>query len=352
MHEKFLLAALEQAQLGKGRCAPNPSVGAVAVQNGNIIAQACHQGAGTPHAESLLLAQLAPKMPGISVYITLEPCNHWGKTPPCADAIINYGVEQVFFSYLDPNPLVTQSQSVAKLRAHGIKVTHLPMPEIDAFYQSYTHWILTGKPRVTVKMAQSLDGKIGRTEGERLVMSNDLCAQFTHEMRAASDVILTTARTITLDNPQMNVRLNGAVYSKPIAIIDKDLNLNPNSLIFSTARHCLIYHKADMDYQPIYPNSSYHPFPLKDGVMDLELIITDLGRLGYHDVWVEAGGAVFSALHNAGLVNKTYLYLVPISLGPQAVSGYHHNGIFQRPHTITWHSMGDNMLACFDWQEN
>ena len=133
MHEKFLLAALEQAELGQGLCAPNPSVGAVAVQNGNIIAQAWHKGSGTPHAEQLLLAQIAPKTPGVSLYITLEPCTHWGKTPPCVDAIIEHGIEQVFFAYLDPNPLVAQNNSAKKLEAQGIQATHIPLPVIDAF---------------------------------------------------------------------------------------------------------------------------------------------------------------------------------------------------------------------------
>lgn len=106
MHEQFLLAALEQAKLGRGFCAPNPSVGAVAVQNGNIIAQAWHRGAGTPHAEQLLLSQIPPQTPGVTLYVTLEPCNHWGKTPPCVDAIINHGIEEVVFPILIQTPLL------------------------------------------------------------------------------------------------------------------------------------------------------------------------------------------------------------------------------------------------------
>ncbi|MCL9685548.1 bifunctional diaminohydroxyphosphoribosylaminopyrimidine deaminase/5-amino-6-(5-phosphoribosylamino)uracil reductase RibD [Legionella maioricensis] len=350
MHEKFLLTALEQARLGRGLCAPNPSVGAVAVQNGHIIAQACHQGAGTPHAEQLLLAQIPPKMPGVSLYITLEPCNHWGKTPPCVDAIIEYGVEEVVFAYLDPNPIVAQNNSSAKLREHGIKVTHLPLEEINEFYRSYAYWTNTRKPRVTVKMAQSLDGRIGQAEGDRLILSNSLCAQFTHEMRAATDVILTTARTIQLDNPKMNVRVNNTEQAKPVAIIDRHLSLNPQATIFSTASHCHIFHHDIKDVS--YFNSSFHPMPLTNDTMDLKTIISHLGELGYHDVWVEAGGGLFSALHQEGLVHRTYLYIVPISLGPKAISAYQKNGLFERAHTVSWHAMGDNMIACLDWQED
>jgi diaminohydroxyphosphoribosylaminopyrimidine deaminase/5-amino-6-(5-phosphoribosylamino)uracil reductase len=354
MHEQFLLAALKQAKLGQGFCAPNPSVGAVAVQNGNIIAQAYHRGAGSPHAEQLLLAQLTPKTPGVRIYITLEPCNHWGRTPPCVNAIINHGVEEVFFSYLDPNPLVAQNDSSAQLREHGIKVTHLPLPEIDEFYKSYSYWTASHKPRVTVKIAQSLDGKIGYPEDNRFILSNSKCSEFTHKLRAASDVILTSSRTIQQDNPRLNVRLNNREQAKPVAIIDRNLGLNEHALIFSTASHCHIYHDQG-ETTPTklnhYPNSTYHPMPASQGKMNLGAIIAHLGELGFHDVWVEAGGAIFSALHKEGLVHRTYLYIVPIYLGEKAVSAYQNMELFDCRHKVSWHEMGDNMVACIDWQE-
>jgi diaminohydroxyphosphoribosylaminopyrimidine deaminase/5-amino-6-(5-phosphoribosylamino)uracil reductase len=350
MHEKFMLAALEQANLGRGFCAPNPSVGAVAVQNGTIIAQTYHRGSGTPHAEQLLLAQIPPNMPDISLYITLEPCNHWGKTPPCVEAIINYGVKEVYFSYLDPNPLVSKNNSSTKLREHGIKVTQLPLDTINDFYKSYAYWTLTKKPRVTVKMAHSLDGKIGYPEGERLILSNSLCAQFTHEMRAGTDIILTTARTVTRDNPKMNVRLNTQVQSKPIAVIDRHLSLNTNAELFSTTSHCLIYHNESAEVS--YPNSSFYSIPLKNDAMDLSAILSHLGELGYHDVWVEAGGELFTALHKEGLVHRTYLYIIPTVLGEKAISAYQQKGLFERSHNVSWQAMGDNMIVCLDWQED
>lgn len=288
MHKKFLLAALEQARLGQGHCAPNPCVGAVAVQNGAIIAQACHRGAGTPHAEQLLLTQIPPKTPGVSLYISLEPCNHWGRTPPCVDAIIQHGVEEVIFAYLDPNPVVAKNNSTEKLRAHGIKVTHYPVDEINEFYKSYAYWTLTKKPRVTVKIAQTLNGKIGREVGERVILSNALCGEFTHQKRAAADVILTTAKTVRLDNPKMNVRLGQKEQQKPVAIIDRKLSLNKEYSIFSTAAHCHVYHSHNQEVS--YPNSTLHFIPMVNGMMNLGAVISHLGELGYHDVWVEAGG--------------------------------------------------------------
>ncbi|WP_298625083.1 bifunctional diaminohydroxyphosphoribosylaminopyrimidine deaminase/5-amino-6-(5-phosphoribosylamino)uracil reductase RibD [uncultured Legionella sp.] len=354
MHEQFLLAALKQAKLGRGFCAPNPSVGAVAVQNGNIIAQAYHRGAGTPHAEQLLLAQFPPKTPGISLYITLEPCNHWGRTPPCVKAIINHGIEKVFFAYLDPNPLVAKNDSSALLREQGIEVTHLPVPEIDEFYKSYAYWTITRRPRVTVKMAQSLDGKIGYPGDTRFILSNALCSEFTHVQRAASDVILTTSKTVRQDNPRLNVRLNNSEQAKPVAIIDRKLDLNEAPLIFSTASHCHIYHAPDAiapEHQLNHPNRTYHAMPGSQRIMDLSAVIAHLGGLGFHDVWVEAGGALFSALHREGLVHRTYLYIVPIYLGEKAVSIYPHVELFDCKNKVSWHEMGDNMVACIDWQE-
>lgn len=353
MHEQFLLAALEQAKLGQGQCAPNPSVGAVAVQNSKIIAQAYHNGAGSFHAERLLLAQLPPKLLGLSVYITLEPCNHWGRTPPCVDALIDYGVDSVYFAYFDPNPMVSKKNSSALLRNEGINVAYVPVKAIDDFYASYSHWIKTGNPRVTVKMAQSLDGKIGVAKGNRVLLSNELCAEFTHKQRASSDVILTTAKTILADNPKMNVRLNGSEQSKPIAILDSNLILDNNSLIFSTASVCHIYYKEHLK-PPLdqLPHCSYHPVTCTENFLDLKQVINHLGQLGYHDAWVEAGGGLFSSLHQKQLVDRTYLYLVPKILGEQMLSAYQEETLFTRKHQVSWQVMGDNMILCMDWQEN
>lgn len=349
MHQQFLLLALEQAKLGQGLCAPNPCVGAIAVRNGAIIAQAWHQGAGSPHAEQLLLAQFPPKTPGVVVYCTLEPCNHWGRTPPCVDALIQHGIEKVVFAYADPNPLVAKGRSAELLHAQGIAVEQVCLPEIDAFYASYTYWTKTKNPKVTVKMAHTFDGAIAGPQGERIQLSNAECGIFTQEQRKASDVILTTARTIALDNPMMNVRLDGSIQAKPVAIIDSNLGLSPDLQIFSNASHCHIYHASKKAGN--YKNSSFYQIPEKNGKIDLAAVISHLGSLGFHDVWVEAGGALFTSLHLQGLVHRTYLYLVPKNLGSKAISAYQAPGIFDKGHTISWQARGDNMIACVDWQE-
>ncbi|MCP0913346.1 MULTISPECIES: bifunctional diaminohydroxyphosphoribosylaminopyrimidine deaminase/5-amino-6-(5-phosphoribosylamino)uracil reductase RibD [Legionella] len=351
MHKQFLLAALDQAWLGRGICAPNPSVGAIAVQNGKIIAQAWHQGAGTPHAEQALLARLEPALPGITLYVTLEPCNHWGRTPPCVEAIIKYGIQKVVYAYSDPNPVVINNNTPELLRKQGVEVEYFPLPEIALFYQSYQRWTCTHKPFVTCKIAQTLDGKIAGKQGQQLWLSNSLCAEFTHKKRQCSDVILTTARTINEDNPRLNVRLPGVQAAKHVAIIDRQGVLNQHANVLQTAKHCHIYHDEQIQMSTRHKNASYYPMPTLHGEMDMQAVISHLGHLGYHDVWVEAGGKLFTSLHKLGLVDRTYIYIVPFHLGTKAVSAYTSEEAFRRNCAITWKPMGDNMIVCLDWEK-
>ena len=352
MHEQFLLAALNQAWLGRGSCAPNPSVGAVAVHNGQIIAQTWHRGAGTPHAEQLLLDALPKNLSDITLYVTLEPCNHWGKTPPCVDAIINYGIARVVYGYNDPNPTVIARNSTKLLEEKGIEVIHLPLSAIDAFYQSYRHWTSTNKPWVTAKIAQSMDGMIAGAGGARVHLSNLECANFTHQQRLQSDMILTSARTVNQDDPALTVRLNGVEVAKPVAILDTHLTLNPEASLFKKASHCHIYYGEQYPKPSENKNCTYHAMPTLDDKLDLNAVIHHLGALGCHDVWVEAGGVLFSVFHKAGLVNKTYIYISSAVLGDKAVSAYHQADIFNRASHLRWQVMGDNVLASLDWEES
>lgn len=353
MHKQFILAALEQAKLGQGKCSPNPSVGAVAVHDNKIIAHDWHKGVGTAHAEEGVLQQLPPKLDNVTLYVTLEPCNHWGRTPPCVDAIIRYGIKRVVYGFCDPNPVVKANNTPNILANAGIEAIYYSLPEINTFYQSYQYWVKYSKPFVTAKIAHTLDGKIAKTNGERVQLSNELCAEFTHNQRAYTDVILTSERTIRNDNPLLNNRLQKPYQKKAIAIIDSSLALQENANIYSTAAHCHIFYNEQLSVKKPQQNCSYHPLPLMaDNHLDLTALISFLGKLGFHDVWVEAGGILFSALHHQGLVQKTYLYIVPDILGDNAISGFHGNDIFKRQHTISWLSKENNMIACLEWQED
>lgn len=349
MHEPFLQAALKQAWLGRGSCAPNPSVGAVAVQNGAIIAEDYHRGAGTPHAERLVFEHMPEQLQGITLYVTLEPCNHWGRTPPCVDAIINYGVECVVFGYADPNPLVSSNGTTALLNAQGIDVIHYPLPEIDQFYQSYQYWTQTNKPWVSAKIAQSLDGKIAGPEGHRVQLTNAACRNWTHQCRQHADVILTTARTICMDDPLLTVRLSDTPVGKPLAILDRQNQLNPDANIFKHSPLCHIFYDENLPKPLEKAGCQYHPVPCVQEQLSLDAVISQLGALGYHDVYVEAGGQLFTALHQEKLVNQTYVYISPKILGDEAIPAYHAPALFDGACKNFWQPMDDNMILSLLW---
>ncbi len=351
MHKYFMLAALEQARLGRGICSPNPSVGAIAVHAGEIFARAWHRGAGTAHAEQLLLEKIPQGKQGVILYVTLEPCNHWGKTPPCVTAIIQRGISQVVYGFCDPNPEVAANNTPKILHDQGIETIHYPLPEIDQFYQSYSYWMATKRPWITVKLAQTLDGKIAGPGRMRQHLSNEECTEFTHTQRLHADIILTTAATIKQDNPLLNVRLAGRTVAKPLAILDRCLSIEPEAKLFANAAYCHVFHDRAYPCAKSVPNCAYHRTPVKHGRLDLSAVITQLGQLGYHDVWVEAGGILFSALHQQNLVQRTYLYIIPDTLGKHAYSAYQDDTLFAKEPIVTWLNKKNNVIACLDWQK-
>lgn len=348
MHEHFMLAALKQAWLGRGQCAPNPAVGAVAVRDDSIIAQAFHSGAGSLHAERKLFESLPMDCRDLTIYVTLEPCNHWGKTPPCLDILIERGVKQVVYGHADPNPIVSQNNTPEQLRKHGIEVIFYPLFEVAHFYRSYDYWIKTKRPWVTVKIAQTFDGKIAGPKGARIQLSNSICSEFTHEHRQHTDVILTTAKTINQDNPMLNARLNGVSIAKPVAILDRGGRLRCDAHVYKTASRCLIYHGSKHPLSENTPGNVY-VLPETSLGLDLKALFTHLGGLGFHDVWVEAGSRLFCALHREYLVNTTHIYLVPNVLGDDHLSLYDAFDFFERPHQVSWKALKDNVLGTFEW---
>lgn len=352
MHEQFMLAALKQAWLGRGQCAPNPAVGAVAVDNETIIAQAFHSGAGSLHAERKLLETLPEDCRDLTIYVTLEPCNHWGKTPPCVDALIARRVKRVVYGYTDPNPLVSKNDTPAQLRAHGIDVIFYPMPELTLFYRSYSYWVKNKRPWVTVKIAQTFDGKIAGIGGQTVMFSNADAAEFTHRHRLHTDVILTTAATLNQDNPALNVRRGREVVaSKPVAILDRKSTLKQDLQIYETATRCLVYRGLEVHQVKSSARAAVEVYtvPERSSGLDLDVVLAHLGGLGFHDVWVEAGARLFRALHALNLVHTTYLYLVPRVLGREGLSLYETINCFERPHQLNWQPLGNNMLAIFEW---
>ena len=350
MHKELMLLALAQAKLGRGLCAPNPAVGALLLEDGQMIAQAHHRGAGLPHAEQLVLEGLIPSRAARTLYVTLEPCNHWGRTPPCVDAIIAHGVQRVVYAYNDPNPKIAALNTPSLLRAKGVEVIHYPLAEIDAFYQSYAYWLRTQRPWVSVKIAQSLDAKITGADSSPLQISNQACHALTHQLRGQSDVILSTSRTLRQDNPKLTVRLPDCPdLAKPLAILDRCLEMKPGVQALDLAKKVHLFYDESVDLLEPQPDWHYLPVSAKGFNLDLNAILGHLGRMGYHDLWVEAVAKLFNELHKQSLVNRTYVYVAPKMIGHQGLSFSPEPLSFDTAQHCQWQIMADNAVLTLDW---
>lgn len=351
MHREYLLKALALAEVRRGYCFPNPSVGALVVdRDGKVLAESYHQRVGSSHAEAAALKQLNYPLTGAKLYVTLEPCSHFGRTPPCVDEIIRSHVSEVIFGYKDPNPKVVQANTTEKLRAHGIACHYVPIDEIDAFYQSYYHWTLNKRPFVTAKMAQSFDGRIANSHGQPFQLTGEKANQLTHRLRKQSDILLTTAKTVNADDPALNVRQEDRIEKKPLAIIDQNLTLNPEAKIFSTSECQTIFYRHGLCAPDNSETTSYIPIKRVNDKLSLTDIIAYLGETGCHDLWVEAGGQCFSQLLAEQLVDRVYLYISPLWLGRDKPLAYCGSDIFalSDKQTLRWQALGDDMVAVID----
>lgn len=325
-HNEYLSQALQLAALRRGFCAPNPAVGALLVKGNEILAQGYHLGSGHSHAEVEVLTPLGIEhSQGATLYVTLEPCCHWGKTPPCTELIIKQGIKKVFYGYADPNPLVA-GKGAQQLREAGIECQLLNMDSITDFYRSYAHWWQYKTPWVTAKIALSLDGKIAGPQGNPVAITGAALQNFTHQWRKQSDAILTSAKTINADNPQLNVRLNGQTFRKPIYILDTHLSLSLNAQIFKTAEKIIIFHGPQIAAARLTAlqalNAQCVAIPVDASGLNLSAVIKYIGNAGVHDLWVEAGGKCFAALITQKLVQRSFIYQSEKSLGTAAQAAF------------------------------
>jgi len=347
--KSFLLHTLELAKIKRGFCAPNPSVGALIVNAKNkIIAKGFHEGAGFDHAEIAALKCLPSDASPHTLYVTLEPCCHFGKTPPCIEAIIQAKIERVVYGFKDPNPKMN-GKGERILQSAGILCEQKSLSEIDAFYESYHHWQQTQTPFVTAKIALTLNGKIAGKEGARVQLTGKEIGEYTHALRKKSDAILTTIDTIIQDDPQLNARIEHKIFSKPIYILDSRIRLPQHAKILDTAQSITIFHAKEVDsllkkaWQSRnirFIEVASHPKGL-----DLRQVIAEIGRDGIHDLWIEAGGKCYSAFIENRLVKKALIYVSPkwISAGLTAFSEdifFHMEG-----QSIHWKQYGKDVLC-------
>jgi diaminohydroxyphosphoribosylaminopyrimidine deaminase/5-amino-6-(5-phosphoribosylamino)uracil reductase len=352
-HAEYLQLALTFALKGKGACAPNPAVGVVIVKNNQVIATGYHQVAGEAHAEAVALQQLPFEASlGATAYITLEPCCHQGKTPPCTQLLIDRGIKTVYYGFQDPNPLVL-GQGEKQLRAANIDCTHLSLPEIDAFYQSYQYWIKTQLPYVTAKLAMSLDGKIAGPQGERSAITGSTAQAFTHEYRRQSDAILTTVRSVINDDPQLNIR-EGDVQTarKTVYVLDKHLDFPLGAKLFQTAEKIILFHQRSADekrrLQLVSNGVQCVPMDMQNNQIDTAAVLTYIGEAGVHDLLLEAGGICFESFMLKKHVQRAFVYVALKWLGPEAQSAFDHvTSIFNQARDLKWHILGQDVVCEF-----
>ena len=298
---KFMRLALEQAYFAVGVSRPNPPVGAVVVANGVVVGKGFTQAPGLPHAEVMALADAGGRAIGADLWVTLEPCCHYGRTPPCTLAICNAGIRRVFYSHGDLNPLVC-SQSKSILEASGIQVFGgVIANEINAFYEAYDYFVRTKRTFIELKVAQTQDGFIAGKNGERLAITGEEANSWTNRLRAASDAILIGAGTLEADDPLLSLR--GEAGNPPERIIlagKKTISLN--NQMFYKGKPPIVYSQVP---QPEIENlADVRLLKHESFASNWNQIIDDLSKAGMHRLLVETGSRLSSLILEACAWNR------------------------------------------------
>ena len=316
---QWMALALRLAERGLYTTSPNPRVGCVLVKDGKVVGEGWHERAGEPHAEVHALRAAGRNAQGATAYVTLEPCSHHGRTPPCADALIAAGVKRVVAAMQDPNPLVA-GQGLQKLAAAGI-ATDCGLMEAAARQLNigFVTRMARGMPWVRSKIAASLDGHTALNNGSSKWITGDAARRDVQHWRARSCAVLTGIGTVLADDPQLNVRgMDGA--RQPLRVIlDSQLRLPPAAhILHGGALVCTA--SADANKRAALQQKGAEVIQLRgaNGQIDLPGMMSDLAQRGCNEVLVEAGRTLNGALLQAGLVDELVLYLAPQLLGDAA----------------------------------
>jgi diaminohydroxyphosphoribosylaminopyrimidine deaminase/5-amino-6-(5-phosphoribosylamino)uracil reductase len=315
----YMRLALEQAIKGCGWVNPNPMVGAVIVKNHQIIGKGYHQKYGGPHAERNALTNCRVSPKGGTLYVTLEPCCHYGKTPPCTDAIIESGIRRVVIGSFDPNPLVA-GKSIAILRSHGIEVTeNVAKDECNRLNQSFFHFIQNKTPYVVMKYAMTMDGKIATRTGKSQWITGELARHRVHEDRHRYSAIMVGIGTVLNDDPLLTCRLENG--KNPFRIIcDTHLRTPMQSRLVKTADTISTLIATSVSdvarHQPyLEAGCEIMVLPYQENHIDLNVLMQRLGEMQIDSVLLEGGGALnWSALQH-GIVHKVQAYIAPKLFG-------------------------------------
>ncbi|HBI10283.1 MAG TPA: bifunctional diaminohydroxyphosphoribosylaminopyrimidine deaminase/5-amino-6-(5-phosphoribosylamino)uracil reductase RibD [Franconibacter pulveris] len=334
--EIYMARALKLASRGRFTTHPNPNVGCVIVKDGDIVGEGFHLRAGEPHAEVHALRMAGEKARGATAYVTLEPCSHHGRTPPCCEALIAAGVTRVVAAMQDPNPQVA-GRGLYRLQQAGVEVSHgLMMSEAERLNKGFLKRMRTGFPYIQLKLGASLDGRTAMANGESQWITSPQARRDVQRLRAQSHAILSTSATVLADDPALTVRREElgadtqALYPQenlrqPLrVIIDSHNRVTPQHRVVQQPGETWLARTRADDAR--WPQSVEQLIvPEHNGRLDLVLLMMQLGKRQINSVWVEAGAQLAGALLQAGLVDELIVYLAPTLLGDNA------RGLFQLP---------------------
>ena len=326
----FMQQALQLAEKGLYTTSPNPRVGCVIVKNNQIVGQGFHQQTGEPHAEVYALQQAGEQAQGADVYVTLEPCSHYGRTPPCANALVNAGVKRVFIASLDPNPLVA-GKGVKMLEAAGIYVySGILAKQAGLLNKGFFKRMRQNMPWLTLKMAMSLDGRTAMASGESKWVTGAAARHEVQKMRARSSAVLTSIKTVLADNPSMNVRINNdlnlalAIKQPLRVVLDRKGELTGKEQILHLEGEVLVYSQnsdlvarlknlpqVEVIVQPEAPHLS------------LETICQDLAKREINEVHIECGPELGGVWINSGLLDELVIFMAAKLMGSNALPLFH-----------------------------
>ncbi len=317
----WMRQALELAQGGCYTAAPNPLVGCVLVRDGMRVGAGYHLRTGEPHAEVNALAEAGTRARGATAYVTLEPCAHHGRTPPCTEALIGAGVGRVVAAMQDPNPLVA-GRGLARLREAGLAVQcGLLAPEAAALNPGFIKRMATGRPYVRVKMAQSLDGRSALADGESRWITGLAARADVQHWRARSQAIVTGIGTVLADDPQLTVRLPQVTAQPLRVVLDSALGLPPTARLLAEPGTTLVATRSEdaaASAALVAVGAQVLVLPAGGDGIDLGAVLDELGRRGCNEVLVEAGPRLAGAFVAAGLVDELIIYIAPHLLGNMA----------------------------------
>lgn len=321
MDKKWMKRAIELAKKGKGFVAPNPAVGAVILKDGKLIGEGYHMQYGQAHAEINAIKSVKSSCKDATIYVTLEPCSHYGKTPPCVDAIIKEGFKRVVIGMIDPNPKVA-GKSISKLRAHGIDVDEgVCQEECEALNPAFIKAMTKKAPYIVLKTGMSLDGKIATKYGESQWITSEPSRAYVHELRHELDGIMVGINTVLVDDPMLTARREERSAHPIRIIVDSKARLPLDSKIAMTA-HEVSTIVATTEEAPLAKVNDLEKMgvrviktPSKDNHVDLPYLMSELYQLNIHSILLEGGGQLNDSAVQSGIVDEIISFIAPIIIG-------------------------------------